>query len=75
MGLKKLFSIVLFGLSICLFSSFSFAEDAAPVGPVVFFPEPRYTFEQALEGTELVHDFVIMNKGDSTLEVHKVNPG
>ena len=72
---KLLFSSFLIGLFFWMFSSFSLAEEAATGGPVAFFPEPRYAFDQALEGTEVLHDFVIMNKGDSTLDVQKVKSG
>ncbi|MBF0233878.1 MAG: hypothetical protein HQK65_12690 [Desulfamplus sp.] len=43
--------------------------------PAVFFPEPKFEFESEVEGTELIHDFVIMNKGTDTLEVQKVKTG
>lgn len=72
---KMLFSIICSMLLVFILSSFSFADDAAKNGPVAFFPEPRYVFEQTLEGKELQHDFIIMNKGDAMLEVKKVNPG
>ena len=72
---KVLFSSFLMGLFFWIFASFSLADEAAPGGPVAFFPEPRYAFDQALEGTEVLHDFVIMNKGDSTLDVQKVKSG
>ncbi len=72
---KSLFSSFFIGLFFWIFCSFSLADDAAPEGAVAFFPEPQYTFEHVLEGTEVLHDFVIMNKGDSILEVQKVNPG
>lgn len=75
MGLKNLFSSFLVWLFFCVFASFSFADDAAPGGPVAYFPEPQYTFDQALEGTEVLHDFVIMNKGDAVLDVQKVKSG
>ena len=72
---KMLFSFFLIALFFCIFSSFALADEAAPGGPVAFFPEPRYTFDQALEGRELLHDFVIMNKGDAPLDVQKVKSG
>ena len=68
---KFLFSSLLMGLLFWIFTSFSLADEAATGGPVAFFPESRYTFQQALEGTELLHDFVIVNKGDSLLEVQE----
>lgn len=75
MRLKLLFSFIYSTLLVFILASFSSADDVVPKGPVAFFPDPRYAFELTLEGKELLHDFVIMNKGDSMLEVKKVNPG
>ncbi len=73
---KMLFSSFLIGLFLWMFSSFTLADEATPAGgPAAFFPEPRYTFNQELEGTEVLHDFVIMNKGDAPLDVQKVKSG
>ena len=41
----------------------------------VFFPETQYEFSPVLEDTRVVHDFVIQNKGDATLQVHRVKTG
>ncbi|MBW2440833.1 MAG: hypothetical protein JRH12_10185 [Deltaproteobacteria bacterium] len=41
----------------------------------VFFPETRYEFSPVLEDTKVVHDFVIQNKGDATLQVQRVKTG
>ncbi|MBF0257901.1 MAG: hypothetical protein HQK62_03515 [Desulfamplus sp.] len=43
--------------------------------PSVFFPEPKFEFDSEVDGAELVHDFIIMNKGTDTLEVQKVKTG
>ena len=40
-----------------------------------FFPETRYEFSPVLEDTKVVHDFVIQNKGDATLQVQRVKTG
>lgn len=39
---------------------------------VVFFPQPKFEFDHMVEGEELLHDFVIMNKGTEVLQVQKV---
>ena len=43
--------------------------------PSAFFPETTYEFSPVLDGTEVVHDFVIQNKGNATLKVNKVKTG
>jgi len=47
-------------------------KDAAPS---VFFPETHYEFPPVLEDTEVVHDFVIQNKGNAMLNVDRVKTG
>ena len=41
----------------------------------VFFPEPAFEFDSAIDGSDVVHDFVIMNKGTDILKVDKVKTG
>ena len=41
----------------------------------VFFPEPSYQFDSAVDGSDVLHDFVIMNKGTDILKVEKVKTG
>ncbi|MBF0243222.1 MAG: hypothetical protein HQK64_12200 [Desulfamplus sp.] len=43
--------------------------------PSVFFPEPVYQFTSSVEGEDILHDFVIMNKGTDILKVEKVKTG
>jgi hypothetical protein len=43
--------------------------------PVAVAPEPSHTFPTVVEGNEVVHDFVIQNKGNETLEIQKVQTG
>ena len=38
----------------------------------VFMPETQFTFQPVVEGTEVVHDFAIMNKGADTLSILNV---
>ncbi|SLM28459.1 exported hypothetical protein [Desulfamplus magnetovallimortis] len=44
----------------------------AEKAPAVFFPAPRFEFDRMIEGEEILHDFVIMNKGTGVLLVQKV---
>lgn len=38
----------------------------------VFFPSPKFEFDHMVDGEELLHDFVIMNKGGELLKVDRV---
>jgi len=51
------------------------AQDEVKGSPSVFFPEPGYEFDTVFEGMDVVHDFVIQNKGTVTLDVKKVLGG
>jgi hypothetical protein len=43
--------------------------------PSAFFPETSYKFSPVLDGAQVVHEFVIQNKGTATLKVDKVKTG
>jgi len=43
--------------------------------PVIHIPEPAYEFQSVVEGINVVHDFIIQNKGTATLDITKVRPG
>jgi hypothetical protein len=49
------------------------AQDATE--PAVFLPETSYEFAPVLDGTKVVHDFVIQNKGTAELKVEQVKTG
>jgi hypothetical protein len=44
-------------------------EDAQPSA---FFPATSYEFSPVLDGTKVMHEFVIQNKGNALLKVEKV---
>lgn len=44
-------------------------------GPKAYLPENVYEFPPILEGLEVVHDFVIHNKGDEPLNIQNVKSG
>ncbi len=43
--------------------------------PDAYSPEPSFTFETAVEGAEVTHDFIIANRGEGTLTIAKVKTG
>jgi len=51
------------------------AQNEVKVSPSVVFPEPGFEFDAVFEGIDIVHDFVIQNKGTATLDVKKVSGG
>ena len=38
-------------------------------------PDNSHEFEPVLDGTQIVHDFVVLNKGSADLEIEKVETG
>jgi hypothetical protein len=49
------------------------AQDQA--SPSAYFPETSYEFSAVLDGSKVVHEFVIQNKGTATLQVERVKTG
>ena len=49
------------------------AEEAAR--PSIMIPDPLYTFEPVVDGTEVVHDFRVYNRGTGPLAIQKVQTG
>ena len=60
--------LLIFSVAVC----FAAENDAAPS---VFFPETHFEFSAVLEGSMVVHEFVIQNKGNATLNVDRVKTG
>ncbi len=62
-----------------IFSSTGFCgeKDVSTDGkvPKAEFPELLYTFNEVLEGDDILHDFIVKNVGDAVLEITKVKPG
>ena len=60
---------------LCLMGVAFGAEDGAKGSPSLFFPQEAYEFDTVLEGTPVLHEFVIQNKGTADLDVKKVSGG
>jgi hypothetical protein len=48
---------------------------AGQAAPVASLPEKSFNFDPVVEGTEVVHDFVIQNTGNGDLKIHRVSTG
>lgn len=74
--------IKIFAITCCfvLFTVVAFGAEEIKIEtdkqyPSAFLPAPSYTFETVLEGAVITHDFIIQNKGTSSLNIEKVKSG
>lgn len=51
------------------------ADEVDPAVPLAILPEPGFEFDPVPEGTEVLHDYPIQNKGTATLSIVKVKTG
>ncbi len=65
-------SIVAFSMTLFVAVCWSSQETS---GPSAYFPETSYEFAPVLDGTRIVYDFVIQNKGVEPLTVDRVKTG
>jgi len=50
-------------------------ENADDTAPEAFVSKKQHTFPSTMDGTKVLHDFIIQNKGDAPLKVTKVKTG
>ena len=43
--------------------------------PVAAVQEFKYRFPAVVDGTEVLHDFIVKNKGDAPLDIQKIRTG
>jgi hypothetical protein len=60
--------------SVCLLSLFIPAH-ATEGSPAAVVEKDSFDFGNRFEGIEVVHDFIIKNKGDADLEIYSVSSG
>jgi hypothetical protein len=66
--------LVAVSIGVALFATAGIcAQDEAK--PVAVYPETFYEFSAVLDGSEVVHDFVVQNKGLATLQIERVKTG
>ena len=72
----KLKTLGLAGILLLIAAAVCFgAENAATEAPDAVAVEPVFEFKPVLDGDEVVHDYVIQNKGSAELEVQRVQTG
>lgn len=67
-------AIFMMGLFLC--GSGGYADQSTETAePEAFLPQASYQFEPVAEGTKVVHDFILQNKGTAPLEIIKLSSG
>ena len=69
--MKKLFYITIFFLVIATHPLVSHGSS----GPRILIEAKEFDFKEVEEGKVITHTFKVLNKGDKTLEIQRVNPG
>ena len=65
--------IIAMGYGFALLATVSFGQEPRlEPSPSAYFPETHYQFTSVPEGTEIVHDFVVQNRGDAPLSIDNV---
>lgn len=72
MKVKRILPVVLACYLIIFVTGLCRADQESPGAPVAYFPEKNYMFKPVVEGTEIIHDYIVQNKGSATLLVKKV---
>ena len=60
---------------ILMMPGYAMATESTPKAPQAFLPESVFEFQPVLEGTQVVHEFALKNKGDAPLNILQVKSG
>ena len=63
---------VIFAIAFFLVGNAIGTENSPSDFPSASVPQPLYEFEPVVDGTQVIHDYIIQNKGTATLEIQKV---
>ena len=69
--------MMLIGVLLLLLPQAGLSAEAVTDGakPSAIVSEPTYEFDEVVDGSQVIHDFIIQNKGDAPLDITKVKPG
>lgn len=67
--------LVLSIMSMVLVPLFGLAADTTSFGPQAFLPESVFEFQPLVEGNQVVHRFILHNRGEAPLEILKIESG
>lgn len=75
-GLRRIvFKVAALSLPVLILASAAGRDALAGGSPLALVPEPRFEFAPVLDGTEVTHDFVVRNRGGSSLVINRVHTG
>lgn len=70
---RNLFTFVFVG--ILLSGAWCWLAEASERGPKAYLPQSVFEFTPVVEGTEIVHEFILRNQGDAPLKILKIESG
>ncbi len=72
----KVYRFIVFIFCIFFLAAFSYgSEDGVQKYPSIYMPSGIYEFKPVLEGDEVIHDYIVQNKGTAPLKIEKVKSG
>ncbi len=71
----KFRTVIIFAVAFFLAGNTIGAENNPPASPSASIPQPIHEFEQVVDGTQVIYDFFIQNKGTAPLEIQKIKTG
>jgi len=60
---------------IILLPAFAARADVPSKGPQAFLPDSTHEFGSVVEGSQVMHEFMLHNRGDEPLEIVKIASG
>ena len=72
MKVKRILPVVVVCYLLFCVTGFCWAGQETTGSPIAYFPEKNYIFDPVVDGTEIIHDYILQNKGSETLLVEKV---
>lgn len=74
MNSRYMFVVIV--VAYCVFCMWGISDDvSAQDFPAAFLASNSYEFQAVPEGTQIIHDFKIQNKGSAPLMIENVKPG
>jgi len=72
----KAYRFIIFIFCILFLTPFSYgSENEAQKFPSIYVPSGTYEFKPVLEGDEVMHNYILQNKGTAPLKIEKVKAG
>jgi hypothetical protein len=70
---RNLFAFIFVG--VLLSAACCWSAEQSVKGPQAYLPDNIFEFKPVVEGTGIVHEFILLNQGDAPLEILKIESG